>query len=163
MLKVSTGVSKPVTDVELHELYTSGIDYDLELHCMIMSDNGLHLSSFRVEVSGIGWWGLVLEGKTGGIPTSFSSRFLWCAWNPGLADNTPVTKSLVLSCGLASVLVGTQGGVRVFSLSYQVLVSDLSILYVWFVMFCRCCRQNWSLIRYSGIFELPFSLKESSE
>jgi hypothetical protein len=32
-----------------------------------------------------------------------------------------VTKGIVFACGLVSVLVGTQGGAKVFSLSYQVL------------------------------------------
>ena len=36
------------------------------------------------------------------------------------ADNAPVTKGMVLACGLVSVLVGTQGGAKAVSLSYQV-------------------------------------------
>lgn len=32
-----------------------------------------------------------------------------------------MTKVIVLACGLVSVLVGIQGGARVFNLSYQVL------------------------------------------
>ncbi|KAH9559405.1 hypothetical protein CY35_06G056600 [Sphagnum magellanicum] len=36
--------------------------------------------------------------------------------------NAPVTKGIVFACGLVSVLVGTQGGAKVFSLSYQRVV-----------------------------------------
>ena len=41
-------------------------------------------------------------------------------WIFAFADNAPVTKGVVLACGLASVLVGTQGVARAISLSYQV-------------------------------------------
>ncbi|CAK9231635.1 unnamed protein product [Sphagnum troendelagicum] len=41
--------------------------------------------------------------------------------------NAPVTKGIVLICGLVSVLVGTQGGDRVCSLSYQKVVQKLEL------------------------------------
>ncbi|CAM6032750.1 unnamed protein product [Sphagnum compactum] len=41
--------------------------------------------------------------------------------------NAPVTKGIVLTCGLVSVLVGTQGGARVCSLSYQKVVQKLEL------------------------------------
>lgn len=41
---------------------------------------------------------------------------------PSGFHNAPVTKGIVLACGLASVLIGTQGGARALSLSYQKFV-----------------------------------------
>lgn len=149
MLKVSNWRIWTCDDVELHDLCTFGIDHDLELHtawsCRITVCTSAHfVLKFRYRLVGLGGW-----RQDEWFTNVFLIPISLMPWNPGLADNTPVTKGLVLSCGLASLLVGTQGGVRVFSLSYQVLVSGPSIMYVWFVMFCRCCRQNWSLI--SGI------------
>ncbi|KAG0610681.1 hypothetical protein M758_7G083600 [Ceratodon purpureus] len=46
---------------------------------------------------------------------------------PSGFHNAPVTKGIVLACGLASVLVGTQGGARAISLSYQKVVQNLQI------------------------------------
>lgn len=46
---------------------------------------------------------------------------------PSGFHNAPVTKGVVLACGLASVLVGTQGVARAISLSYQKVVQNLQL------------------------------------
>jgi len=54
---------------------------------------------------------------------------------PSGFHNAPVTKVIVLACGLVSVLVGIQGGARVFNLSYQKVVQKLQL---WRLLMAPC-------------------------
>lgn len=65
------------------------------------------------------------------LPASHFQRkgFLsvWVAMNAGPSGfhNAPVTKLVVIACGIASVLVSMQGGAKACSLSYQAIVKKL--------------------------------------
>eukprot|EP00250_Pteridium_aquilinum_P022918 c25908_g1_i1 orf=517-1401(-) len=54
---------------------------------------------------------------------------------PSGFNNAPVSKVVVIACGIASVLVGTQGGSKACSLSYQALVKKLQF---WRVLTSSC-------------------------
>lgn len=61
--------------------------------------------------------------------------FLAMNSGPSGFNNAPVTKVVVIACGIASVIVGTQGGAKACTLSYQALAKKHQ---VWRVLTSSC-------------------------
>ncbi|XP_024383933.1 rhomboid-like protein 18 isoform X2 [Physcomitrium patens] len=71
---------------------------------------------------------------------------------PSGFHNAPVTKAIVMACGLASVLVGTQGGARALSLSYQKIVQKLQL---WRLLSSPCVFSSTSELLF-GLYLIYF-------